>query len=424
MYNKNYLVLDQFDTALSTEDYRIEMLKRNSIDGLLDMQIFMDDNIPSFYYDITSKQSLHSYFYDSKLQKSHIIDLFKSLHKTLLNLNKYLLDYDHLVLIPQCIFFNNEPGEFFFSYCPYHTVDFFNALKDFIAYLLTITDHDDEKTVLLSYGLWQETQNQNFNLKSLISIIEKNCEPVKNTVEIVQENLSTTTNLEFTWNSDTNILKEPDVLLKENYTYNTGFLIKNIAIFSAAAIILITNIVLKLLSFYSTELFFVILIAVIVFCIFYTSNMLREAPLYRIYEKFDEIEPKEIIRVNTNISIPNEPIPIIPEADNNETVLLCVNPMLQTRRLIYSGLDFSQEAELNSYPFTIGKKEDCNLIINNPTISRLHARIIKENNCYYLEDLNSSNGTKINEISIAAYTLTEIAIGDTITFADLTYIFQ
>ncbi len=438
MYNKNYLVLDEFDTPLISEDYRIEMLKRNTIEGLLTMQLSVEDNMPSFYYDITSKQSFYSYFYDNKLNKKHIISFFKTLHNTLLNLNKYLLDYDHLVIIPQCIFFNrnlvsdsypdnySDAFSFSFCYCPSHTADFFLALKEFIAYLLTITDHDDEKTVLISYALWQQTQNENFNLKSLMAVIDKHSEIVENQSKSPSPPVTFVENIQE--EKQNNILKEPDILLKENYTYSTTFMIKNILVFSSAAIIFITNIIMKILSVYSVELFFIITIIIIIFCIFYTSGMIHEAPLHRVFDKPEiEPEPKDIIMINTATNIKNDvgtAIDKIPENDSCETVLLCVNPRLQKRRLIYSGSDFSQEAELENFPYTIGKNDANSLIINNPAISRNHARIFFDNCAYFIEDLNSSNGTKINDNSIPAYTLTEIAVGDTITFADLTYIFQ
>lgn len=77
MYNKNYLILDHFDIPIVTDDYRLEMLKRNTIDGLLDMQLFMEDNLPYFHYDITCRQAFHSYFYDNKIRKSQLIAFFQ-----------------------------------------------------------------------------------------------------------------------------------------------------------------------------------------------------------------------------------------------------------------------------------------------------------------------------------------------------------
>jgi hypothetical protein len=49
----------------------------------------------------------------------------------------------------------------------------------------------------------------------------------------------------------------------------------------------------------------------------------------------------------------------------------------------------------------IGKAEDNDFVINNPDISRYHAVLTKdEKNCYYLEDIGSTNGTYVNNMSI------------------------
>lgn len=57
--------------------------------------------------------------------------------------------------------------------------------------------------------------------------------------------------------------------------------------------------------------------------------------------------------------------------------------------------------EVNKTPFVMGKSSGCDYIIDaNPTISRRHAQIIKENGEYYLEDLGSSNYTYVNEEEI------------------------
>ena len=173
MYNKNYLILDDFSEPVMTEDYKLEMLRRNTIEGLLEMQLTIEDNLPSYYYEISGKQSFHSYFYDNKINKKQIISFLNSLHKLLTNLNKFLLDYNHIVLSSQCVYFDKSMDNFYFTYCPSHTADFFDDLKEFIAYLLTITDHNDEQTVLVAYGLFHETENKSFNIKSLLSIIEK-----------------------------------------------------------------------------------------------------------------------------------------------------------------------------------------------------------------------------------------------------------
>lgn len=43
----------------------------------------------------------------------------------------------------------------------------------------------------------------------------------------------------------------------------------------------------------------------------------------------------------------------------------------------------------------IGRKEDNDIVIDNPAVSSHHARILKQGNSYFVEDLNSTNGTFI-----------------------------
>ena len=57
--------------------------------------------------------------------------------------------------------------------------------------------------------------------------------------------------------------------------------------------------------------------------------------------------------------------------------------------------------DLNEYSFqqkviNIGRDPLCDLVITNDTISGQHARIIYQNNQWWLEDLHSTNGTFLN----------------------------
>lgn len=62
--------------------------------------------------------------------------------------------------------------------------------------------------------------------------------------------------------------------------------------------------------------------------------------------------------------------------------------------------------------YIIGRHEECDIKIDNLGISRNHARIIKDGDCYAIEDLGSSNGTFVNGEKITKQTLND---GDTAT---------
>ena len=49
---------------------------------------------------------------------------------------------------------------------------------------------------------------------------------------------------------------------------------------------------------------------------------------------------------------------------------------------------------------TIGRSKDCNIVLNQPAVSRLHARIYPYNGQYVLEDMGSRNGVFVNGFKI------------------------
>ena len=73
-----------------------------------------------------------------------------------------------------------------------------------------------------------------------------------------------------------------------------------------------------------------------------------------------------------------------------------------------------KEIESDHDEITIGRDADNDIQIENVAVSRKHARIRKAPNYYYIEDLNSTNGTFVNEKHVAKKVLyedDEITIG-------------
>ncbi|MHC4660495.1 MAG: protein kinase domain-containing protein [Planctomycetota bacterium] len=81
-----------------------------------------------------------------------------------------------------------------------------------------------------------------------------------------------------------------------------------------------------------------------------------------------------------------------------------------------AGKDIGQDFPLEKN-MLLGRKSSCTIIVDDDKASREHAKIYKEEDAYYVEDLNSSNGTYLNEIKIAKRRLNfgdKIRIGRTI----------
>lgn len=81
----------------------------------------------------------------------------------------------------------------------------------------------------------------------------------------------------------------------------------------------------------------------------------------------------------------------------------------------------SRDIELTQETLTIGRKADNTLPIDDPAVSGHHARIIKIQAVFFLEDLKSTNGTAVNGQTITRYQLHD---ADVITIGRHRMVFQ
>lgn len=81
-----------------------------------------------------------------------------------------------------------------------------------------------------------------------------------------------------------------------------------------------------------------------------------------------------------------------------------------------------QVHHLKTVPATIGRSPDSDVVINDPRISRSHARIDFAAGRFVLEDLRSTNGTTLNGEPLAAPAV--LADGDALSLAGVRAAFQ
>ena len=80
-----------------------------------------------------------------------------------------------------------------------------------------------------------------------------------------------------------------------------------------------------------------------------------------------------------------------------------------------------QEAFLGSRPLRIGRLPDNTVVIDNPAVSGHHARVIQDGGNAVLEDLQSTNGTFVNEKPITRHVLQH---GDIVLVGKHTLVFD
>lgn len=83
------------------------------------------------------------------------------------------------------------------------------------------------------------------------------------------------------------------------------------------------------------------------------------------------------------------------------------------------------DLRVNKESFLVGKKKDAvDGWLKARGISRIHAKISREEDCYYLTDLNSTNGTFLNGGRLGVNEKARLRPGDSVGFADVRYVVE
>jgi len=86
--------------------------------------------------------------------------------------------------------------------------------------------------------------------------------------------------------------------------------------------------------------------------------------------------------------------------------------------LQYEGVNRLPDIMVSRVPFVIGSAVSCDGIIHHPNISRNHAKITYRDGTYFIEDLNSTNGTRVNGGLLSYKTKVSIKRNTSIHFAN------
>ena len=84
-----------------------------------------------------------------------------------------------------------------------------------------------------------------------------------------------------------------------------------------------------------------------------------------------------------------------------------------------------QQIPLQKLPITVGKMAGAvDLVLNYQSVSRLHARISRDGNRFFITDLNSTNGTFRNGMRLEPNASEIIEPGDEIGIGKLKFIYR
>ncbi len=74
---------------------------------------------------------------------------------------------------------------------------------------------------------------------------------------------------------------------------------------------------------------------------------------------------------------------------------------------------------ISKNPFVIGRRDDCDLLLLDPAVSRAHAEITYSGDAVTIRDLRSTNGTFLNQGRVKGSA--RVCSGDSVTFGRLSF---
>ncbi len=168
--NHNYMML--MSSELPDPDaYENRVILANRIRGLLPCRLLYLNGDTFYSYEITSMQSLEILRGRRILSGDGFSGFLYELIDVLCGLEEYLLDFDHLILTPDKIFIDPSGEKIGLVYFPAHRKDIKESMRELIEYLLSGTDPDDRRTMILGYKVYHALQKDELLLGELRGIL-------------------------------------------------------------------------------------------------------------------------------------------------------------------------------------------------------------------------------------------------------------
>lgn len=171
---RNYLIVETEKSDTREEPpFEQKMLEQNQIDGILRFQVRQKDEEVRFFYEITSKQPLIRLLEGQTIQADQIRALVLGIARSLDHMEQYLISEKSVLLDPEYLYVDPESLKVWLCLVPGLECDFPEDYSRFLEYLLGKVDHRDKESVVLAYGLYQETRKENYGMADILRLAQQ-----------------------------------------------------------------------------------------------------------------------------------------------------------------------------------------------------------------------------------------------------------
>lgn len=386
------------------------LILKKKLPGLIPVERCFMDGRGEYWYQITGKQSLDTYCRLQDVSVAFIEQVILSVCSEIEILEWNLLDINCLQLEPELVYISNQTQEVLFCVYPENTQDISLGFQQLMEYLLTRIDHKDEEMVRLGYGIYEKTLREGYNILDIREFIvqrrnERNPQ--------IQDN-SEMDGLE----KATEGKRRSDKVAKQDRIRNVdrtgkqeekGVLKKQV---EEACPVSETGVRDWRNELGKTQEIWAAMQE--------TWGRIRE--LFKTPLIPERTKKKELSQADFFYDTEEEE-ELEPVIEIHPTVCIGQGNLREEGLLLYEGRDTYPDYHIQKEVCTVGKDQASDLLLQKETVSRHHAKIRKMEDGYYIEDLNSTNGTYLNDELLSYKEPRLLHSSDLICFADVKYRF-
>lgn len=431
--NHNYMTI-QAEKEIDMDSYPIRMLLGNEIASLVPCRIQAVDGGRVFCYEIGSKETAEACFMKQKLGKKEIRFLMQGIIQVIQDMQAFLLDVNQLVIRPELLYYDREKNILQFCYFPGYDHQIQEQIRNFLEQMLPLIDHGEPGAVTMGYGMYQKAIEKSFQLEQLKEYLYK---------EDTEEKEQPQKEIKIELTEEEPQVQPEEPAEKEKIPWDT-------LIFSCIwTVVLLGICCLRFLGY----LDFLTVPMILGIFIFVMSAVCINAFLWKKQRKKgdgggkvwtessalqasiqwpgkSEVDTEQVQKIyreeqseqEAEVSKEKSPEPRPLSLDDTQPLPAIRVPA--NAWLISKETEKRPDIELTGDLTVIGKAENVDVQILVPTVSRVHAKIWRDEEQYYLRDLDSKNGTFVNGSQISRKNNCRILPGDEVRFADAVYIFR
>lgn len=349
--------------AAQKECYDENIIVDKNIEGTILCEKCFVNGRAEFWYDITGKQGLDEFCKVNEIEKELFEGIVLGICNCLEMLEWNLVDASCFMLRPDLVFLDVHKKVVTFVLYPESGDNIYSKLQDFMEFLLTKISHENMKLVSCAYRIYEHILQGTYAISDIKQILLDEKMEMVPTVEPTKKE------------ADDILWKEAEAETKKEEP---------------------DDMVDQVVNFF--------------------HKIMQSARTYFFIEKkqgdegVPEVVYPEIVEETAEINL-------------HPTVCLSNWKDVAQGILVYEGKENFADFEIGHLICVVGKSHRVKLQIKKDTISQFHAKIEWVDDVYYIEDMNSTNGTYVNEELLNYKERRALVPGDSIRFADVKYRF-